>query len=57
MAEILDRHHMLAHQAFMMGELHGREELKKAIAQAIADAEERGRNEGLNTKEPNSVRV
>lgn len=42
MAEITDKHRILAHQAYMMGELHGREELKKAIAQAIADAEERG---------------
>jgi len=42
MAEVLDSHRTLAHQAYMMGELHGREELKKAIAQAIADAEERG---------------
>lgn len=44
MAEILDRHHVLAHQVYMMGELHGRDELKRAIAQAIADAEERGPN-------------
>lgn len=33
---------ILAHQVFMMGELHGKDELKKAIAQAIADAEEHG---------------
>lgn len=43
MAEIKDSHRKLAHDVFMMGELHGREELKKAIAQAIADAEERGK--------------
>lgn len=42
MAEISDKHRILAHQVYMMGELHGREGLKIAIAQAIADAEERG---------------
>lgn len=42
MALVQDDHRELAHQVFMMGELHGRKELEKAIAQAIADAEERG---------------
>lgn len=42
MAEVTSRHRVLAHQVYMMGELHGRDELRKAIAQAIADAEERG---------------
>jgi len=42
MASVSRRHLSLAHQVFMMGELHGKDELKRAIAQAIADAEERG---------------
>ena len=42
MARVSSRHKTLAHQVFMMGELHGKDELKKAIAQAIADAEEHG---------------
>jgi hypothetical protein len=42
MATVTENHRLLAHQVFMVGELHGKEELKKAIAQAIADAEERG---------------
>ena len=42
MAEVTDRHRTLAHEVYMMGELHGLNELKKAIAQAIANAEERG---------------
>jgi hypothetical protein len=45
MAEITDKHCILAHQVYMMGELHGRDELKRSIAQAIADAEERGQQE------------
>jgi hypothetical protein len=42
MATVQDNHRELAHQVYMMGEIHGRKELEKAIAQAIADAEERG---------------
>jgi len=42
MAVVTEAHRALAHQVFMMGELHGQSELKRAIAQAIADAEERG---------------
>lgn len=42
MAEVTEQHRILAHQVFMMGELHGQAELKTAIAQAIADAEDRG---------------
>ena len=42
MTAVTERHRTLAHEVYMMGELHGRAELYKAIAQAIADAEERG---------------
>jgi len=41
-AKITETHRILAHQVFMMGELHGQAKLKQAIAQAIADAEESG---------------
>jgi len=52
MAEVLDRHRVLAHQVYMMGELHGRDELKRVIAQAIADAEERGsKSKGVYVQE------
>jgi hypothetical protein len=52
MAKILEIHRTLAHKVFMMGELHGLEELKKAIAQAIADAEERGQQEARDLEKP-----
>lgn len=42
MAKVTEVHRILAHQVFILGELHGQAELKTAIAQAIADAEERG---------------
>jgi hypothetical protein len=52
MAEVTERHRTLAHEVYMIGELHGRSELYKAIAQAIADAEERGpRTEEKNDDE------
>lgn len=52
MAIVTEAHRVLAHQVFMMGELHGRAELKKAIAQAIADAE--GRDPVVYISDPNA---
>jgi hypothetical protein len=57
MAEVTERHRTLAHQVYMMGDLHGRAELYKAIAQAIADAEERGQqgsSDVVYTSDPNA---
>lgn len=43
MAEVTQEHRRLAHLAIQMGELHGQKQLHDSVAQAIADAEERGR--------------
>lgn len=45
MARVTDRHRRLAQEVYMMFELHGRDQLKQSIAEAIADAEERGPQE------------
>jgi hypothetical protein len=45
MAEVTQEHRRLAHLAIQMGELHGQKQLHESVAQAICDAEERGRQQ------------